>query len=652
MDGTLPSPKTPCSATSNLRIHSPYCEATGPIVQEGFVASRVRALQGLQIHGARPTTHSHSPLTPCPIPRTTKIYEPLTTPVPKALKPSTATPHWSHITPSECVPRRPPPSETPHHEHLPSKSVDHSHLQTAPGPPIAVGGQDRGNITHGLRMSAQAGCKHQEPQKEILSPRAIPPALAAPSDQWDPEQHSDQNVFESTGHNYVLHQRRSVADKLGAMVDRGWVGCDVFGRAFDEQQSLGTYSPTLHSCQERSTHQNSSASDAEHPFQHARGSRSNCKHEASQSQCRSHDIRYGELHNGSTHRANHPIRKISQHHIGGQIATTAMKRRSTTTAMGSTRSDIALPKSTSKRRAWTLHHAHYSGDDGEHQIKLRTLSPCHSNNRQPPQPVIAEHENTGIGIYHKNDVSHPHAENHSLSPSITSRAPSSQVSISTTQQTKRSDSGTSSLIGNFLTGKWLKMVTVERKPRLGDLSRRSSTPLLNTMKQLHTLAECGHDDSGEELKPQEQAINPEKNEKPSQIAAANLVNVAAHAKTDTRVTQVNPQVATFSAGPALDSTAAPSRTSRADHGPRTMEHMKPSPQALSPKPAKHTATSSLTSAQSCLPRSQADGSPLSIRLDKNGKGKGIKKVQVIVSLDGADDLIVEARLQRKRQPSE
>ncbi|MCJ1228824.1 hypothetical protein MMC12_005487 [Toensbergia leucococca] len=30
-----------------IRLHSPYCESTGPIVEEGFVAARVRALQGL-----------------------------------------------------------------------------------------------------------------------------------------------------------------------------------------------------------------------------------------------------------------------------------------------------------------------------------------------------------------------------------------------------------------------------------------------------------------------------------------------------------------------------------------------------------------------------------------------------------------------------
>lgn len=49
-----------------IRSHSPYCEAKGPIVEKGFVASRIRA-----IHGARNQTWvsswSHSPMISCPI---------------------------------------------------------------------------------------------------------------------------------------------------------------------------------------------------------------------------------------------------------------------------------------------------------------------------------------------------------------------------------------------------------------------------------------------------------------------------------------------------------------------------------------------------------------------------------------------------------
>ena len=56
------------------RHHSPFCDSTGPIVQEGFVAARVRALQKLQSH-ARAGNRSHSPMIPCP-PRLNRSYVP------------------------------------------------------------------------------------------------------------------------------------------------------------------------------------------------------------------------------------------------------------------------------------------------------------------------------------------------------------------------------------------------------------------------------------------------------------------------------------------------------------------------------------------------------------------------------------------------
>ena len=57
-----------------MRSHSPYCEATGPIVDEGFVAARIRDLQRVY-HQKRTTTQSHSPMSPCPIYPKLQKYE-------------------------------------------------------------------------------------------------------------------------------------------------------------------------------------------------------------------------------------------------------------------------------------------------------------------------------------------------------------------------------------------------------------------------------------------------------------------------------------------------------------------------------------------------------------------------------------------------
>ena len=57
-----------------MRSHSPYCEATGPIVDEGFVAARIRDLQRVY-HQKRMLTQSHSPMSPCPIYPKLQKYE-------------------------------------------------------------------------------------------------------------------------------------------------------------------------------------------------------------------------------------------------------------------------------------------------------------------------------------------------------------------------------------------------------------------------------------------------------------------------------------------------------------------------------------------------------------------------------------------------
>lgn len=60
-----------------IRSHSPYCEATGPIVKEGFVAARIRYLEEAQAHkGARISLQSYFPKVPCSVHRTPEIYEP------------------------------------------------------------------------------------------------------------------------------------------------------------------------------------------------------------------------------------------------------------------------------------------------------------------------------------------------------------------------------------------------------------------------------------------------------------------------------------------------------------------------------------------------------------------------------------------------
>ncbi|MCJ1316506.1 hypothetical protein MMC15_001827 [Xylographa vitiligo] len=59
-------PRTPRSlGHSVIRYHSPYCEATGPIVEEGTVAARIQALQNATGDNLD-IVRSHTPVTPMP----------------------------------------------------------------------------------------------------------------------------------------------------------------------------------------------------------------------------------------------------------------------------------------------------------------------------------------------------------------------------------------------------------------------------------------------------------------------------------------------------------------------------------------------------------------------------------------------------------
>ena len=59
-----------------IRYHSPYCEATGPVVQPGTVAARIKALQKAQREFSEETGRSHTPTSPHPPCRLTPTWRP------------------------------------------------------------------------------------------------------------------------------------------------------------------------------------------------------------------------------------------------------------------------------------------------------------------------------------------------------------------------------------------------------------------------------------------------------------------------------------------------------------------------------------------------------------------------------------------------
>ena len=244
-------PNTPASEKSPVRYHSPYCEATGPIVQDGFVASRIRTLQALSNHELKPI-RSHSPMLECP-PPWLHDRQHHTPPTPGSPARSSVEGHDGSKTEtnnddyrnafsnrsqkqcnevsvqimglSEAVPaqRLIDLRLQAHQDQAPIEPPESSASRPLHGDAVAI----EDSTTIGRKTPAEDG---------ILSPRAIPASLAEPSKAWS-------NILQTgsydndNSHNQNLRPKRSIADRLGSMVERGWVGYDVFGKAHNGREA-------------------------------------------------------------------------------------------------------------------------------------------------------------------------------------------------------------------------------------------------------------------------------------------------------------------------------------------------------------------------------------------------------------------------------
>ncbi len=243
-------PNTPASEKSPVRYHSPYCEATGPIVQDGFVASRIRTLQALSNHAFKPI-RSHSPMFECPRPWLHDQHH--------HIPPTPGSPAKSSVESHDG-----PKSETSNDSRgnalsnrgqkqcneasvpmvlsdaVPAQRLIDLRLQVHHGQaPIELPKSSASRSPHNDAVAIEDSTTigRRTPSEEgILSPRAIPASLAEPSKAW--QDISQTGSYDNdNSHNQNLRSRKSIADRLGFMVERGWVGCDVFGTAHNGREA-------------------------------------------------------------------------------------------------------------------------------------------------------------------------------------------------------------------------------------------------------------------------------------------------------------------------------------------------------------------------------------------------------------------------------
>ncbi|KAM0799356.1 hypothetical protein BDR22DRAFT_333420 [Usnea florida] len=271
------SPRTPASSRSIVRNHSPYSESTGPIVRQGFVAARVRALQGLS-HPTQIGTRSHSPLTPCP-PRRLHVYKlrspPRSSLAPKSLLTRAEMPRIGSVKhirgeilskdnrslvgasggSARSLSHAP---SFPPQEHQSSLELATPGLlvnsRRAGNPSLKLfkdtvpSGFAQRNREHIKVPSAPSGILSEDDQlgsvpmkvsslsgEAILSPRAMQIDLVEPHATWTPFPQGD-DYGNSYFRQQVLKPRASIADKLVSMVEQGWAEGYSFPKGYNDNE--------------------------------------------------------------------------------------------------------------------------------------------------------------------------------------------------------------------------------------------------------------------------------------------------------------------------------------------------------------------------------------------------------------------------------
>ena len=501
------TPKTPASRRSIIRNHSPYSESTGPLVQEGFVAARVRALQGF----SNQAQIAHSPLTPCP---GLHVYKSRSPPRPFLLHkpvlngtdmPGTGTIKRFHTenilkdhrsvsafggSTSDATPSFHPqeqqsflgpitPSRLPRGPENPSPNL----LKDAVPSPDSQRKQDHiiaSSTPYGLLSEVNevenVPVENPSPSETaILSPRAIQTDLVEPQATWNClPQISNHNRDYS--HEKALKPQRSIADKLSSMVERGWVGGDTFGKVYnnDEFASHSTESEV-----------------------HIRDTRLDSRSDSLSETSRLQKV---PSYNGSLSVSTVERRSESQHSIRQDIAPhkkqepkllvdhgsqkRRQRQRKRSPAVDVTQrssSDFGVPYQkhefeapTGKRRAWTLHHLGRSTSTHS-QIQREASSITRSNYARDHRSSEQGHEPTTLPPSHGDSTSKSGfdltilrdeqlgQDSTALSKVTGSRRPSSNPREST-----RSTSRSTSFFKKF---PWYKVALVDKQPVVRDLSK-------------------------------------------------------------------------------------------------------------------------------------------------------------------------------------
>ena len=633
-------PRTQAFDVSIARIHSPYCEATGPTVKEGFVAARVRALHSLEDQNSGPKATSHSPMTPCPGPKEIRAKKRAKASIFRAVSPNSTSFGSKHPSVLESSQAQAEYSRS-------DLYLDNTSPTARAGDPIVDSTSDA--IT-------TESTKILDPRREILSPRAIPAQMAKPFASWALSGHDDKLPSEFCHPQDDLRQQGSVAEKLGSIVESGWAASsEDMKKGVITQQGLD--SPDV--CEVDSSFNicGSSALEEIPPHQ------STCSHSLPESTARMSDtlnlkeevpfkfikedsspVTGSDQCNGEQQHNDSKFPKIALHLNCNDIAQPTCRRHNS-------------PSTREQQSARPSNRTQGSCYSGEPPLDSRV--PLSSKMVDDQNPKCTFEQNFRDKIVTENDDRQ--SEGESQFSRARSESPISHISSPTVQMSPKSISRKSSILGDLLTGKWLKIAFVDKKRELQGSSHKRSTTMPQAVSQ--SLMGNGHDSL-------QQSTNLEESHEPEEgqgyLAESTFdflstdatgtgseqANIPFYKQWSTPKEEMSPtQIATVNEFPKRMA-EEPEHLS-GDLGNISIEPRTSSRQDRAPAARSMFSSLSPQALQSLHVILDRDKSQLSVRADGTSlKRKGIKKVKVVVAFGGLDELIIEVKLQKKLQYEE
>ena len=461
--------KTDSLFSSIVRNHSPYCEANGPIVQQGFVAARVRAIQGHYHKAQQGVAHPHidSYLVPN-WPRITNLLAPAKSSLASRL--------------SKCNRKR-VDTKTPSFSELHPIKVESSSIATT----------DFYDTTD-IAAEASAVDIADENTTTILSPQAIPSSLAKSPEDWAFSYRQQGYHHESASPLPMLYPRPSVAAKLGSMVGNGLVGSDASQKAYSDQQSSDTSQSdrTEVVCNDQSQSERSKA-DPLLPLQRDTSTETKT-HDQNRHQ-RSADQKSPFFEHNDPPWIQHSGQRKQGYETTPSDRTKMYANMSGFEDHEDRGQDASTPECEQSQRTGSLQDQNFSEDRMNHQLEPEKVSLSREIDRHLFAGEHASSEDKGLKLQQKFSTefrTNDSYENRSkpmeyqggpdcLSPIASTKSSRASRTSTTSQQPKQSVSRSTSWFAK-LAG--YKLVLVDKTPSIR-LSRRTSEPAMNIQRRQH-----------------------------------------------------------------------------------------------------------------------------------------------------------------------